>query len=771
MGNAPGEHAQAKLNAMSPSKRATRNMSGTVASVQQAYELKREIKEKERKKLGLGKNPLSNMTIAEHKIKKKDKKKRLAVGDKSEDCLGIVRKNDWCDGMKMWLWGMNSITIATEASKQMRLVGYMDATKHGNLGLIDCPHNANLQFLSVRIQPADLFINAEDFEMMPKRFKMKGVELILSISNRNKAKDVDGLLDEFGQDCKESTNVTPDWLLIHTDCAGQLKNGIIRATRSEGQVTNQIMYANVILYIYLRLSERMEKEIESSGDWKESAEWAFKTQRQYANTAVHDCASHCWRAHNRWPKASDRSKDAKEVKQNERQFVDLFGSICSRVKGMDDIAEAIVEYAAAIALLRKTTIKCESYDSESEVEDNYDKIAAQVLADDLDVIFRRKAIGLRLESDEQMRGLIDEAMKNNLHENSQSFNGGELIDPIAQELTDTQRFATSYLKSKDVDAGTAVLGVSYVYCPYDDDGQIKPQCIHGFEIKIQLPFDGSEGIASPFHSNRAAKYLRDTWGTKMTLWVGTGPSVIGKACNIKMKSSNQMMEGSFHSDKHINTKFKKAMVEPAAFFWYSYNNLEDASSYLVKEMEKADDYLKQRNAVLKKVANEKSKKEAAIKSATEDSREMQRTDAEDMVWQRKTPKSWKQAEQTMRNALTEAMKNDPGVKQQNPNQWHAALVCHLAAFDSNKMGWKFMSKPTFNNWLLGKKPKKLDEEHFEVIKSFVEKYGHCIDYDDDASSSSDDDEEEFEAENGEAGKSSNVELPMNEWGDASKKNI
>ena len=51
----------------------------------------------------------------------------------------------------------------------------------------------------------------------------------------------------------------------------------------------------------------------------------------------------------------------------------------------------------------------------------------------------------------------------------------------------------------------------------------------------------------------------------MTLWINTGPSVIGKACNMKMKSSNQMMEGSFHSDKHINTKFKKALVEPAAF--------------------------------------------------------------------------------------------------------------------------------------------------------------------------------------------------------------
>ena len=91
---------------------------------------------------------------------------------------------------------------------------------------------------------------------------------------------------------------------------------------------------------------------------------------------MHDCGSHCWRAHDRWPKASNQSKDAKELKQNERQFVDLFGSVCGRVKAMNDIVEAIVEYAADIALIRKKKIKCESYDSESKVEDNYDKVAA-----------------------------------------------------------------------------------------------------------------------------------------------------------------------------------------------------------------------------------------------------------------------------------------------------------------------------------------------------------------------------------------------------------
>jgi hypothetical protein len=87
------------------------------------------------------------------------------------------------------------------------------------------------------------------------------------------------------------------------------------------------------------------------------------------------------------------------------------------------------------------------------------------------------------------------------------------------------------------------------------------------------------------------------------------------------------------------------------------------------------------------------------------------------------------------------------------------------------VGGKFISKPTFNNWLTGKKAKRLDEEHFEVIESFVMKYGYCIDYDDDAGSSSDEDEEGVETENSEADGTSNNELQMNVWGHVSKKII
>ena len=149
--------------------------------------------------------------------------------------------------------------------------------------------------------------------------------------------------------------------------------------------------------------------------------------------------------------------------------------------------------------------------------------------------------------------------------------------------------------------------------------------------------------------------------------------------------------------------------------------------------------------MLEEVANQKAKKEAALKSATQDSREMQKTDAEDMVWQRKIPKTWKQAEKKTMIAMTEVMTYHPGVKRQNPNQWYGALVDHNAKLDSNEVGEKFISKPTFNIWLTGKKTKRLDEDHFTVIESFVKKYGHCVDYDDDVVSSSNEDEEMLKA--------------------------
>ena len=152
--------------------------------------------------------------------------------------------NNWHGGVNIWLWGMNTLVILSKLSKNNCLIAYLDATKMGNLGLHKSLYKDKNQFLKFVIQSADAFLRKYDADMMPRKFKMKGLVPAESISNISKTKDVRDFLKELFDQCMTITGVTCTPLLVHTDIAGQLKSGIIQATRDEGQVTTQIMYSN-----------------------------------------------------------------------------------------------------------------------------------------------------------------------------------------------------------------------------------------------------------------------------------------------------------------------------------------------------------------------------------------------------------------------------------------------------------------------------------------------------------------------------------------------
>ena len=90
---------------------AAKNTLGKAVRVSQQYKLSCEIQKKKRKLLGLGTNPPDNMSKAETDIVKHVKKLREKIDDHSDECLGIVQMNNWHGGVKIWLWGMNTLVI------------------------------------------------------------------------------------------------------------------------------------------------------------------------------------------------------------------------------------------------------------------------------------------------------------------------------------------------------------------------------------------------------------------------------------------------------------------------------------------------------------------------------------------------------------------------------------------------------------------------------------------------------------------------------------
>ena len=96
----------------------------------------------------------------------------------------------------------------------------------------------------------------------------KRFELAKDITTSNKALDINDFLEQISSDCFKSTGVRIQPVLVNTNLAGQLKNRILVTYGREGRVKSQMMYANMILLIGLRIDKKMEEEMKvCDDDW------------------------------------------------------------------------------------------------------------------------------------------------------------------------------------------------------------------------------------------------------------------------------------------------------------------------------------------------------------------------------------------------------------------------------------------------------------------------------------------------------------------------
>ena len=137
-----------------------------------------------RKALGLGKNRDSNMLKSPIDIQAHDIKSQKKVGDTCADCPGVVHATNWLWGVRINLWGYNYLLIISNLSECARLIGYLDTTVISNFGLDKTPHKSKIQVMKFGIQPIDVYLSNDDMDMMPKKFKMKGVNLAKLIATR-----------------------------------------------------------------------------------------------------------------------------------------------------------------------------------------------------------------------------------------------------------------------------------------------------------------------------------------------------------------------------------------------------------------------------------------------------------------------------------------------------------------------------------------------------------------------------------------------------------
>ena len=183
--------------------------------------------------------------------------------------------------------------------------------EQGNLGMGDHPFEHKIQFSKLSVRPSDANLTAEQRREIPENFK--AVVLAEAIQTSNKTNDFTEFLGAFWEGTKltmhkmfpnrqsEINSLCP--LLVNTDCAGQLVNAILAVFSLTDQVSNQIMYANVFMTIYLRLdylSGIDTKNTSAAENTEDPSDWAWRVCHKYCAIFIHLCRNHVIRSVKKW---------------------------------------------------------------------------------------------------------------------------------------------------------------------------------------------------------------------------------------------------------------------------------------------------------------------------------------------------------------------------------------------------------------------------------------------------------------------------------------
>ena len=176
------------------------------------------------------------------------------------------------------------------------------------------------------MNPAEVFLSADDREH--DWLFYSAYTFPENISNRQSGHDherfVRSLLDDAEQVCGE--RVAPR--LVNHDQAGQIPNGWIGATRRPGQVTNQIMWSNVVAHVLLWFDHQM-----ANGQSKEGADTGVKYLERLIPIWTHYCRNHVCMGTGDWIESKDHPKEVKALGQT---IISIFKHLASDITNCND---------------------------------------------------------------------------------------------------------------------------------------------------------------------------------------------------------------------------------------------------------------------------------------------------------------------------------------------------------------------------------------------------------------------------------------------------
>jgi hypothetical protein len=551
--------------------------------------ISREAKQTKMSATGLTKCKFSNVPIAESITNQRDLADRVRVNDQTTDCLGIIRKLELVPAFRLVLYTKPSVQLYQHLVKGGRLVLNCDAT--GNL--LDFPM---VEKWKDKILHTKLCFNPKYCLIDGEHTREKGVSRLLSpltlaemASNKNTSNDIRDFFMGFLTSVRETfpNEETGRPLIYMTDCSAQLESGALLAFSSGTEMANtRIEYGNIVL-LHLLFYDKALSDIAAGVDvitlQRELALRVLMSLRVSVGIFLKECRSHVYCAPFKWV----RKQKGNEIATSKSRFEGFVKSVFEKVTREPQISVAIVQLSLVVALLETDKFDSPSFDDTMEMKDcrgTLEKAADDRMLCNIASFIRVESEKLHIHSladvTEQLTG---KSMKN---EKILLHNG--IIERAKVLMKGQCRTYLRHIAISNVSStqkmGTVRCSITYGRTLVGDGNEIEPWFEGGFDLILELPHNGQEGISNPLYSQTMATYLRTTWMVKFSLWCRGIVNLIETGMDMQIEDNNQFSEAMFKNIKH-NTNVYDHVSDPGDYVIHRYEDTDCCTKQFVHQYE------------------------------------------------------------------------------------------------------------------------------------------------------------------------------------------
>ena len=692
----PGEFTKEKLNSLSSAQYHAKNGAHTVSDTLTTYNIAREAREQGRESRGLTKDKLANILLVSHSLQERDLEGRKERKDPDTKILGILRYAELVPAVKYYLWTRECLLMFHHFGLTERMVVYIDAT--GAL-LSQLGSTSDLFHTKLCIHPKNALLSMFDNEMA--RNLLSPLVIAELISSSNSTEDVLRWLVAFIKDLRRlfpnSPLVKPLWCM--SDCAGQLQAGVLQAFTEAGKVSNRVQYCNVLLAYQLHYSS-IVREHRAGPERKAKATKLLAELRCLVDIFIHECRVHVIAAPKNWSTRTNSKHGGDEFAGG--RMKSILVSHFRDITRLPKTSEVIVKFSVLMAMILKQSFDFPPYSTDTPTREAHDPHHEEHLAKQMQEFVERESKLLELSSAEDRDAFLSgtsDSMHCTLH--------AGIVSKALYQL----RYLSSYLKSCDHGNKTGVVRYSVVwgYTCDDDGGNLSPLKSGGFERIVSLPVQFP--IRNPLHSSRTATYLDEEWMKKVPMFSVGLIHCCEASSESNLQDNNQLSEAVIKHCKH-DQDIHEWLSEPAEYFIKMYDDAEKANRRAMAQYEGLrSSFEARRDRAAKKSAAKNTVEHVESALGLTDAQRAELEEAKQMIWSRKGSNT--EMNTLAINEIKKLMPNKPDSKR------HSNMVAFVEVVLKEEKK-SFMSYPTFNEFMKGKRKGRLTENWERVVALYAQ---------------------------------------------------